>query len=149
MRRSGIESLFLREKPALALLAVAEMEGAYASAVAKRIDSTFPHTISVLAELEEHGLLKAHPQGRVRILELTERGKKVALALRSLREALREPEEGWDRLERLRQIAASGEGPLRLGPLRRDLEKLKASGDEELVKAAEEIERMMLSSMKS
>ncbi len=37
-----LQRLFLREKPVLALLAVGEMESAYAAMIAKRIDSTFP-----------------------------------------------------------------------------------------------------------
>ena len=44
--REPLERLFLREKPVLAILAVGEIEHAYAALVAKRIDSTFPHTCS-------------------------------------------------------------------------------------------------------
>ncbi len=148
MRREALESLFLREKPALALLAVAEVEPAYPTAIAKRINSTFPHTCSVLAELEEHGLIRSRPEGRVRHLELTERGMEVALALRNLRDALKEPDQAFSRLERLREIAASAEGPLGLGPLRRDLEKLKGSEDMVLARAAEDLEKQVLSSLR-
>ena len=72
-----LQRLFLREKPVLAILAVGEMEPAYAAMIAKRIDSTFPHTSSILSELEAQGLIKSRPDGRIRYLELTDRGKKL------------------------------------------------------------------------
>jgi len=143
-----LERLLLREKPALALLAVEEMEPAYAAIVAKRIDSTFPHTSSILSQLEDFGLIKARPEGRVRYLQLTDRGKKVANALRELCQLLKEPKEQWKRLERLRPIAASdSKNPLRLGPLRRDLAKLKSGEDEEIRLAAEELDGLIVAAL--
>jgi DNA-binding MarR family transcriptional regulator len=143
-----LESLLIREKPALALLAVEEMEPAYAAIVAKRIDSTFPHTSSILSQLEDFGLVKARPEGRVRYLQLTERGKKVANALRELYRQLKEPKEQLKSLERLRPIAASeSKNPLRLGPLRRDLSKLKSGGDEEIRLAAEELDGLIVAAL--
>jgi DNA-binding PadR family transcriptional regulator len=143
-----LERLLVREKPALALLAVEEMEPAYAAIVAKRIDSTFPHTSSILSQLEDFGLIKARPEGRVRYLQLTEKGKKVANALRELYRLLKEPKEQMKSLERLRQIASSeSKNPLRLGPLRRDLAKLKSGGDEEIRLAAEELDGMIVAAL--
>jgi DNA-binding MarR family transcriptional regulator len=143
-----LERLLLREKPALALLAVEEMEPAYAAIVAKRIDSTFPHTSSILSQLEDFGLIKARPEGRVRYLQLTDRGKKVANALRELCQLLKEPKEQWKSLERLRPIAASdSKNPLRLGPLRRDLAKLKSGEDEEIRLAAEELDGLIVAAL--
>lgn len=151
----GLERIFLREKPTQALLAVGDMNPAYAAVVAKRIDSTFPHTSSILSQLEDQGLIRSRPEGRVRYLELTERGKKIALALRDLRDLLREPDAKWTMLARLKQITASAsEGRsasdtasvaavLRLGPLRRDLARLKGKGDEELALAAGELDKQI------
>lgn len=138
--------LFLREKPALALLAVGELQPAYAALIAKRIDSTFPHTSSILSQLEGHGLIRSRPEGRIRYLELTDHGTRVVQALRELFHLLKQPDEQWMRLERLRQMAAVKNGPgfaLQQGPLRRDLAKLKSQGDEELRKAAEELDRQI------
>ncbi len=138
-----LERLFLREKPVLAILAVGEMESAYAALVAKRIDSTFPHTISIISQLEAHGLIKSRSQGRIRYLELTDRGRRVARVLHELSDLLQRPDEQWRRLEKIKQIVASEDGPgaaLRLGPLRRDLSKLKGQGDKELSLAAEELD---------
>lgn len=142
----SLERLILREKPALALLAVGEMDQAYAALVAKQIDSTFPHTSSILSQLEEHGLIRSRPEGRVRYLELTEQGKKVSNALRSLIELLRVPREQWTRLDMLEQIVVSDNGPdaaLRLGPLRRELTKLRSSGNLEIARAAEELDQQI------
>ena len=152
-----LERLILKKKPASALLAVGEMTPAYAALVAKRIDSTFPHTCSILSQLEAQGLIRSRPEGRIRYLELTDRGRRVAQALQDLSDLLKRPDEQWSRLERLEkilQIAAvenstvenSENRPgavLRLGPLRRDLAKLSRHGDEELRKRAEEIDRQI------
>jgi DNA-binding PadR family transcriptional regulator len=141
-----LERLFLREKPVLAILAVGELEPAYAALVAKRIDSTFPHTISIISQLEAQGLIKSRPQGRIRYLELTDRGKRVAKVLRELSDLLQRPDAQWRRLEKIKQIAASENGPgaaLRLGPLRRDISKLNGQGDEELSLAAEELDMVI------
>jgi DNA-binding PadR family transcriptional regulator len=142
-----LERLFLREKPVLAILAVGELDPAYAALVAKRIDSTFPHTISILSQLEAQGLIKSRHEGRIRYLELTDRGKKVAKVLRELSDLLQRPDAQWRRMERIRQMSASEKSPeaaaLRLGPLRRDLAKLKRQGDEELRRAAEEVDMMI------
>jgi DNA-binding MarR family transcriptional regulator len=147
----GLERIFLREKPTQALLAVGEMNPAYAAKVAKRIDSTFPHTSGILSMLEEHGLIRSRPEGRVRYLELTERGKKIAMALKCLSGLLREPDAKWMLLERLKQVVASEEGScaaLRLGPLRRDLAKLKEAGDEELALAAGELDAAIFDALR-
>ena len=138
-----LQRLFLREKPVLALLAVGEMQSAYAAMIAKSIDSTFPHTSSILSELEAQGLVKSRPVGRIRYLELTDRGKRIAKALRELSDLLRHSDAMTERLERLRKTALQREGPgaaFRLGPLRRDLAKLKGLGDATLRKAAEELD---------
>ncbi len=147
----GLERIFLREKPTQALLAVGEMNPAYAAKIAKRIDSTFPHTSSILSQLEEHGLVRSRPEGRVRYLELTDRGKKAAQALKDLRELLRAPDARWKMLDSLRQKVASDgttPSPLQLGPLRRDLAKMKAAGDEEIARAAEELDGAIVAALR-
>ena len=105
-----LQRLFLREKPVLAILAVGEMEPAYAALIAKRIDSTFPHTSSILSDLEAQGLIKSRPDGRIRYLELTDRGKKVAKALAELADLLQKPDIEGQKLEKLRLMAASTGG---------------------------------------
>lgn len=145
--QESLDWLFLKEKPTLALLAVGELDPAYAALVAKRIDSTFPHTSSILSQLEDYGLIKARPEGRVRYLHLTDRGKKVAAELKSLQEALRAPAVLWKKADRLKELANLGGSELRLGPLRRDISRLKASDDDELIKAADELDRVIVAAI--
>jgi len=141
--REPLERLFLREKPVLAILAVGEIEHAYAALVSKRIDSTFPHTCSILSELEAQGLIKSRPEGRINYLELTDRGKSGVKALQELSGLLQRPDAIRQRLERLREIVSLSVGQnaaLRLGPLRRDLAKLKSQGDGPLRRDAKELD---------
>jgi predicted transcriptional regulator len=143
-----LERLFLREKPVLALIAADEMENAYAALVAKRINSTVPHTCSIFRELEEQGLIKSRPEGRINYLELTARGKSIAKVLRELSELLNKQDAMRLRLGRLQQMVYSTgktNANLRLGPLRRDLTKLKSQGDELLRTDAEELDRAIAS----
>lgn len=143
-----LERLFLREKPVLALIAVDEIEHAYAALVAKRIDSTFPHTCCIFRDLEAQGLIKSRPEGRINYLELTVRGKSVVKALRDLSDLLKGQDAMRQRLERMRLMVSSTkeqEAILRLGPLRRDLAKLRSQGDELLRRDAEELDRAIAS----
>jgi DNA-binding MarR family transcriptional regulator len=146
----SLDWLFLREKPTLALLAVEELDPAYAALVAKRIDSTFPHTSSILSQLEKHGLIRARPEGRVRYLELTDRGRKVTMVLKSLRESLRTPGAHLRKADRLRELISSDKtgSERRLGPLRRDISRLKGLGDEELRRTADELDQMILAAIR-
>ncbi|NMC09632.1 MAG: winged helix DNA-binding protein [Methanothrix sp.] len=148
----SLKRLFLREKPVLALLAVGELKPAYAAMIAKRIDSTFPHTSSILSELEAHGLIRSRPEGRIRYLELTDRGKRIERALVELFGLLQMPNAHFKRLDKIRQLAASSEGEgitLRLGPLRRDLAKLKSlAEDEELQRAVQDLDAFIVAALK-
>jgi predicted transcriptional regulator len=149
--REPLERLFLREKPVLAILAVGEIEHAYAALVAKRIDSTFPHTCSILSEMEDLGLIKSRPEGRINYLELTDRGRGVVRALQELSELLQRPDAMRQRLERLERLASQPDGEnraLRLGPLRRDLAKLKSQADGQLRGAAEELDRAIAATLR-
>jgi predicted transcriptional regulator len=146
--REPLERLFLREKPVLAIIAVSEIEHAYAALVAKRINSTFPHTCSIFRELEAQGLIKSRPEGRINYLELTAHGKSVVEALQSLSELLQRPDAMRQKLDRLRLMASSaGEqnASLRLGPLRRDLARLKSQTDGLLRQDAEELDAAIAS----
>jgi len=148
--KEGLEGLFLREKPVLALLAVGELNPAYAAAVAKQIDSTFPHTSSILSQLEEQGLITSNHEGRIRYLKLTDRGKKVAFALAGLRDLLRSSGVQWRKAERLKQIVdaqATSGSSLKLGPLRRDIARLKGSGDSEIRRFVESLDECILNAL--
>jgi hypothetical protein len=44
-------------------------------------------------------------------------------------------------------LADQGGSELRLGPLRRDISRLKSSGDDELMRAADEIDKIILAAI--
>jgi DNA-binding MarR family transcriptional regulator len=145
-----LKRLFLREKPVLAILAIGELNPAYAAVIAKKIDSTFPHTCSILSEFEKHGLIQARLEGRIRYLELTDRGKTVATALHDLSLILQGPDALTLKLERLKDMAPPLDGTgsaLSLGPLRRDLAKMKGLGDAELEKAVRDFDGLIIAAL--
>lgn len=145
-----LKRLFLREKPVLAILAIRELRPAYAAVIAKRIDSTFPHTSAIITELETHGLVQSRLDGRIRYLELTDRGRAVAGALYDLTNILQRPDSLIIKLERLREMAEPWDdsmSALRLGPLRRDIARLKGQGDAELEKAASELDGLIIDAL--
>jgi len=83
-----LKKLFLREKPAHILLALASHEKPYASTIAKAVDSTYAHITNVLSEMEQQGLITFSHQGRVKYVRLTDLGKKVAGILGELHDVL-------------------------------------------------------------
>lgn len=80
----NIEKMFLREKPARILLAIAKQDNSYASIISKEVDATYAHTTSVLSEMEHYGLISTNQDGRVKYIGLTDLGKNIAEALRVL-----------------------------------------------------------------
>ena len=141
----------------MALLAIRDLDPAYASAVAKKIDSTVPHTLKIIAEMEGQGLVTSKLEGRIRRIELTEHGQAAAAAISNLIDALVEGEGStgsrgplWSRLARLEKVVRGVDaGPgaeVLLGPLRRDLARLKEAegGDDELQSAAEGLDELVL-----
>ena len=79
-------------------------------------------------------------------MELTARGRKVAIGLKSLIDALRAPGVYQRKAERLRELIGSDRSgsELKLGPLRRDVSRLKRLGDEELTRTADELDQMLM-----
>lgn len=80
----NIEKMFLREKPARILLAIAKQDNSYASIISKEVDATYAHTTSVLSEMERYGLISFNQKGRVKYIELTDLGNNINKALRVL-----------------------------------------------------------------
>lgn len=147
-----LERLFLRDKPVSAILAVGEIENAYAALIAKRIDTTVPYTCSILRELEERGLVSSRPEGRINYIELTDRGRKVVQALHELSDIFSEPDAQRQRLERLKQLVCRAEekkSALCLGPLRRDLARIIRQGNEAVLRDAQELDRIVVDSLSS
>lgn len=82
--------LFLKRKPVRALLAIKAAEETYCSEVSKEIDSTYSHTVNIVAKMKEMGLLECRESGRKNMLKLTARGEEQADLLRRLMDTYEE-----------------------------------------------------------
>lgn len=74
-----LEEIFLHQKPARILAGLKRGDGEkYASVLSKEADCTYSHTVKVLDQFEEHGLISFSKEGRKKIIELTESGDRLA-----------------------------------------------------------------------
>lgn len=73
-----LEALFLHRKPARLLVYIKQEKYPYASTLAKKIDATYAHTVKLLGKMYKFGLVKFDKEGRVKFIELTERGRDLA-----------------------------------------------------------------------
>lgn len=77
-----LEEFFLNVKPVKTLIALNNPgSDSYASAISKETDCTYSHTVRILQRLEEEGLVESRMKGRRKEIELTSRGKELAVAL--------------------------------------------------------------------
>lgn len=73
------KSFFLNEKPVMALVVIRQDRGeTYGTRVSKKIDTTYAHTVKILSEMEEAGLIETEKSGRKKLLNLTPKGEKYA-----------------------------------------------------------------------
>ncbi|MCD5425213.1 MAG: MarR family transcriptional regulator [Methanosarcinaceae archaeon] len=84
MDEKYIGQLFLQEKPTRIILTINSLGKTYTSIIANEIKSTFAHTTNILYKMEERELVKFTSEGRIKYIELTEQGLKVANALELL-----------------------------------------------------------------
>ena len=84
-----IFDVFFREKPAMMLV---ELKNAstdvYASVLAKQIDCTYSHVVKILQEMQRAELINFKKEGRLKLLELTKKGKEIAGNIESIRSIL-------------------------------------------------------------
>ncbi len=76
-------NLILREKPVRIILSLLK-EDTYLTRVSKETDCTYSHTVKVLNELKKHGLVEFKKEGRINKVNLTEKGKEIAILLKNL-----------------------------------------------------------------
>lgn len=82
---SEFEELFLQQKPSKMLVFLKQGENPnYATEVSKGVDCTYSHTIKVLDEFKDKGLVKFKKEGRIKLINLTERGEDIAHDLEGL-----------------------------------------------------------------
>jgi len=57
----------------------------YGSILAKEVDCTYSHAVKILQEMEKAKLVSFKKQGRIKTIDLTEKGRKVAEYIERIR----------------------------------------------------------------
>lgn len=74
-----MEEIFLNEKPVKALVVIRRSrDEIYGSVVSRKIDTTYAHTVKIISQLEDEGLIQSEKKGRKKILTLTDKGERYA-----------------------------------------------------------------------
>jgi predicted transcriptional regulator len=82
------DKIFLKEKPAKALVAIRRSRNdIYSRKVSQNIDCTYAHTVKIISNMNEAGLLRSQKTGRKKILQLTSKGERYADALMNMVES--------------------------------------------------------------
>lgn len=85
--------LLFNEKPTLILLSLLNSNvSQYPFLLSKNINCMYCHAVNVLNYLEDSNLVKFKKEGRIKIVELTENGKKLANYLQQINNLLKEIE---------------------------------------------------------
>ena len=84
-----IFDVFFREKPAMMLVELKNADAnVYASVLAKQIDCTYSHVVKILQEMQKADLINFKKEGRLKLLELTKKGREIAGNIESIRTML-------------------------------------------------------------
>ena len=82
--------VFFRKKPALMLIALKRSGRArYGSILAKEVDCTYSHAVKILQTLQELGLVVFEKRGRIKVIQLTKKGKDVSDAIENIQKLIR------------------------------------------------------------
>lgn len=86
-----LEELFLHTKPARILVGLVRgQDNKYASVLSKEADCTYSHTVKILDQFKEHGLVEFQKEGRKKLIELTDDGQELAERMNNVIECLEE-----------------------------------------------------------
>jgi DNA-binding MarR family transcriptional regulator len=81
--------IFFRRKPALMLVALKKLnKSKYGSVLAKEVDCTYSHAVKILQTLEKLGLVTFEKKGRIKLINLTKKGRDIADNIDSIRRVL-------------------------------------------------------------
>lgn len=88
-RNKVIFDVFFREKPAMMLVELKNADAdVYASVLAKQIDCTYSHVVKILQEMQKAELINFKKEGRLKLLELTKKGREIASNIESIKTML-------------------------------------------------------------
>lgn len=89
-KSKDIFEVFFRRKPAMILVALRKHGGKskYGSVLAKEVDCTYSHAVKILQEMESARLVNFEKQGRIKSINLTENGEKIAEHIENIKDML-------------------------------------------------------------
>ncbi len=76
-KKKTIVTLFLRDKP-VGILQSLKTGIKYATIISKEVDCTYSHTVKLLDQFKEYGLVEFTKKGRIKMVELTKDGQDLA-----------------------------------------------------------------------
>lgn len=74
----GITELFLHRKPVGIIMSLKGSDGKYASILSKENDCTYTHTLKILTDLQNYGVVEFKKEGRIKGVKLTQVGEDIA-----------------------------------------------------------------------
>jgi len=77
---TALAKLFLRIKPVKIIISL-KKGPRYATQVSKEVDCTYSHTVKLLDDFKQLGLVVFKKQGRIKIIELSKDGEDLAHAI--------------------------------------------------------------------
>ena len=82
--------IFFRRKPALMLVSLKKnTRMRYGSILAKEVDCTYSHAVKILQTLEDLKLVSFEKKGRIKVIQLTKKGREVADAIENIQKLVR------------------------------------------------------------
>ena len=77
--------IFFRRKPAMMLVSLRKnTRMRYGSVLAKEVDCTYSHAVKILQTLEVLKLVAFEKKGRIKVIQLTKKGRDVADAIENI-----------------------------------------------------------------
>ena len=88
-KKEDIFEVFFRKKPAMILVALKKGgRNRYGSILAKEVDCTYSHAVKILQEMEKAKLVAFEKQGRIKSINLTDNGERVAEHISKIKDLL-------------------------------------------------------------
>ena len=82
--------IFFRRKPAMMLVSLRKnTRMRYGSVLAKEVDCTYSHAVKILQTLELLKLVGFEKKGRIKIIQLTKKGREVADAIEDIQKLIK------------------------------------------------------------
>ena len=89
VKKKDIFEVFFRRKPAMILVALRKnARNRYGSLLAKEVDCTYSHAVKILQEMEKARLVNFEKHGRIKSIELTESGNRIAEHIEKIKDLL-------------------------------------------------------------